>query len=86
MREGVGGPEEDGEGASTSHILGPGVSFACGKEVERNLPVRFCSCEFCDCVREGGEGSDVENWVGILSVVQTAVVKNDGEELETGGL
>jgi hypothetical protein len=43
------------------------------------------SNEFGNCMAEGGLLGDVKDGVRVFSVVDAAVVEDDGEEVETGG-
>lgn len=40
--------------------------------------------EFGDCVGQCGKRSDMENGIRVFSVIQTAVIEDDGEKVKTG--
>jgi hypothetical protein len=83
---GVGGALDAGLGLSTIHILG--IQLACiqAKNHRTNvLPVRLCSHKLCNRLGQRRVRVDVKDWIRILSVVESPIGKDNGDEMETAG-
>lgn len=40
--------------------------------------------EFSNCMREGAEGRDVEDWVGVFPINDAAFGEDDGDKMDAG--
>lgn len=86
VAEGVGGPEEPGEGASTTHMLQAG----CVSEVLRmlssyGLPVGSRGHKLGNGVCESGKGVYMEDGKRVFAVIHAALGENDGDKMDAGG-
>ena len=84
-KAGVGGPEDDGEGESTIHILQrfrelDGIAVNEGTM----LPVRLGCDELRDRMGQGRVRIDIEYRKRVFSIVHTSCGKDDGDEMGTG--